>query len=90
MVTPLQILFALPFLKAGRILFFNDNHILPDIAFKDYFSENGYDAICYLLESITGGIAVWGILSMGSGFFLYKIILRITKMIRPNAISSEF
>ncbi len=81
LATPLQLIFTVPFLKAGRLIFFSDNHISPEISFKNFFSAKSWDTIYYLFESVVGGIAMWGITGLISGYFLYKAFFRLSGVI---------
>lgn len=82
MVYPLQIILVYPFLKMGRLLFFNDSHVLPDISVKQWFSVASPEGLRHLFESAIGGIAIWAMISLISGYFLYKIFLKICIQIK--------
>ncbi|MBN1819231.1 MAG: DUF2062 domain-containing protein [Prolixibacteraceae bacterium] len=78
LVTPLQLVLIYPFLKSGRMLLFDDKHILPDVSVKAWLSAENMEAICHLTESAIGGIVMWSILSVSSGYFLYLFFLKVS------------
>ena len=82
MVYPLQIILVYPFLKMGRLLFYSDSHVLPDISVKQWYSVTSPEAFRHLFESAIGGIAIWAMISLISGYFLYKIFLKICIQIK--------
>ena len=74
LLAPLQLLLVYPFLKTGRILFFQDKTVFPDtILPADWFFSGNWDNLYYLCESLIGGIVIWMIFSVSTGFFLYKL-----------------
>jgi uncharacterized protein (DUF2062 family) len=76
--TPLQLIFIYPFLKIGRILFFDDDNILPGVSIKMWLHSESWDAARHLFESVIGGVVVWGMVSIATGYFLYKLFLKIS------------
>jgi uncharacterized protein (DUF2062 family) len=76
LMAPLHYLMIYPFLKLGRILFFNDSPIVPHISLRQFLSADKWDTVFYLLESMVGGIVVWGIISSLTGFFVYRAFLK--------------
>ncbi len=74
LLAPLQLLLLYPFLKTGRILFSRDKTVFPDtILPADWFFSGSWDNLYYLFESLIGGIVIWMIFSVSTGFFLYKL-----------------
>lgn len=59
MATPLQLVMIYPFLKAGRLIFFNEKQVFPDVSVQSFFSIESWISLCYLVESVIGGIIVW-------------------------------
>lgn len=59
LVTPLQLVMIYPFLKAGRIIFFNEKKVFPDVSLQSVFNVENLNSLCYLFESVIGGIIIW-------------------------------
>lgn len=78
LVTPIQLVLIYPLLKTGRLLFFDDKNVLPDVSVKAWLKAENVGVIFHLTESVIGGIAVWGILGITSGYFLYSLFLKIS------------
>ncbi len=76
LLMPLQLILMYPMLKAGRILFFTDTALMAKTEKVSWASFTKTDNLLYLFESIAGGIAIWAILSVSTGFFLYRILLK--------------
>lgn len=76
-MTPLHLLLWYPFLKAGRFLFFNDKNVIPAISFKEWFTVNDWHVFHYLLDTVVGGIGLWGIFCLVTFPFLYRFLARI-------------
>ena len=74
---PIQVILMLPFLKAGRIMFFTEKELLPEISQVKLSAFIRSDSLYYLFESIMGGVAVWSIVSVTTGFFLYRLLLKM-------------
>ena len=76
LMTPFHYLLIYPFVKLGRILFFNDSPVVSHISIRHIFGANTWHTIQYLIESAAGGIVVWGLISLLTGFFVYRLILK--------------
>ncbi len=76
LLMPLQLILMYPMLKTGRMLFFTDTALMPKTDKVSWTSFTKTDNLLYLFESIAGGIAIWAILSVSTGFFLYRILLK--------------
>ena len=76
---PLQLVLIYPFMKAGRMLFFTRKDLLPDVSPEQLINAAGWDYFYQLGESIAGGIAVWLICAILTGFVLYRSLLWIVK-----------
>jgi uncharacterized protein (DUF2062 family) len=64
LATPLQLVMIYPFLKAGRLIFFNEKQIFPDVSVQSFFSIENWISLCFLFESVIGGIIVWAFTSI--------------------------
>ena len=69
-----------PFFKAGRILFFTEKDLLPEISLLQFVNADGKNTFFHLCESVLGGIAAWGTFSVLTGFLFYRIILQYSKI----------
>jgi len=74
---PFQVMLMLPFLKAGRMVFFSEKNLMPEISEVKWTAIAKSENLYYFLESIIGGIAIWGIASLVTGFLLYRLLLKI-------------
>jgi uncharacterized protein (DUF2062 family) len=77
LMSPVQLLMVYPFVKAGRLLFFKDKNVLPDLSLQNWLAADNWDNFFYLLESATAGIIAWGIFSISTGFVLHQLILKL-------------
>lgn len=76
LLTPVQLALIYPFLKTGRILLFNDTRVFLPVSAKDLFHINP-ETIIHFIESVAGGILVWGIVSLITGYFLFRLLLKL-------------
>ena len=74
--TPFQMILVYPFLKTGRLLFFNEKNVMPGISLTQWINAENYEAFLYLFETVMAGVFIWGIISGATGFFLYRILLK--------------
>lgn len=75
LLAPLQLLLVYPFLKAGRVLFFQDKSVLPGNVLEiDWFGTESWNSLYYLFETFLGGILIWLIFAVSTGFFFYKLL----------------
>jgi len=75
LVTPLQLVMIYPFLKAGRLIFFNEKQVFYDVSVQSFFSIENWISFCSLFESVIGGIIVWAftaIITFPLVFWLFK------------------
>ena len=86
---PFQLIFMYPFYKAGRILFFSNKNLLPDVSLSQIVHANSTGTFFYLIESILGGIIVWAIFSALTGFFFYRMILQQKKIFVGDTGNSD-
>jgi len=84
LVYPLQIILIYPFLKAGRILFYHNKKVLPDVSLKQWLNAESWENFYHLGESVMGAIAVWASVSIITGFILYRLFLKITISVSHN------
>jgi uncharacterized protein (DUF2062 family) len=73
LATPLQLILIYPFLKAGRIIFFNQKQVFPIVSMQSFFSLENWISLCYLVESVTGGIIVWAFTAIITFPLVYKL-----------------
>ena len=75
-LSPLQILLMFPMMKTGRILFYNDHHVIHEIS--SWFNENisGSEIIFYIIQTVFSGVIIWGIITLSTGYFFYRILCR--------------
>ena len=74
---PVQLLLVYPFLKAGRILFFEERQVMPNVAVGQWLEAKNPEQLLYLFESVIGGITVWSLFSISTGYFLYRFLLSV-------------
>jgi uncharacterized protein (DUF2062 family) len=74
---PLQLALLYPIMKTGRLLIFNDTKILPPVLPENLLEEINPETLFHLMESLAGGILVWGMVSLITGYFLFRLLLRI-------------
>lgn len=74
LLTPFQLLLVLPFLKAGRMLLFQDKSVLPDNLFENgLLGAESLENLLYILQTLGAGVLVWLIFALLTGFFLNKL-----------------
>ncbi|MDO8952173.1 MAG: DUF2062 domain-containing protein [Draconibacterium sp.] len=73
LATPLQLVMIYPFLKSGRLIFFNEKQVFPNVSVQSLFSIESWISLCYLLESVTGGIIVWAFTAIITFPLVYKL-----------------
>ena len=75
LLAPIQLLLVYPFLKAGRVLFFQDKSLLPgDFTEIYWFGNESWEGMVYILKTLGGGVLVWLIFALTTGFFLNKLL----------------
>lgn len=77
LLTPLQVTLLFPFLKTGRLLFFSNSKVLPYVLPENLPGPGNAETFYHLAESLVGGILVWGMVSLITGYFLFRLLLRI-------------
>jgi uncharacterized protein (DUF2062 family) len=77
LLTPLQAAFLYPFLKTGRLLLYSDTKVLPFISHENLAEAKSAEIFFHVIESLAGGILVWGMVSLITGYFLFRLLLRI-------------
>jgi len=77
LLMPIQVVLMYPFLKTGRMIFFREKELMPEILQGKFSAILNANNLCNLFESVIGGIAIWGIISLITGFFLYQFILKL-------------
>jgi len=83
-MSPLHLLMMYPFLTIGRLIFFNDKIVIPEISFKNWLIIDGWPAFYYLFECVAGGIAVWGITSLITFPLVHKLVKTLLKELQIN------
>ena len=88
LLAPLQLLLVFPFLKAGRVLLFKNKSLLPDnLPEINRVGSESWEGIVYILETLGGGVLVWLIFALTTGFFLNKIVETIiANFVSPKEI----
>lgn len=81
LLTPFQIALIYPFLKTGRLLFFSNSKVLPFILPENLPMAGNAETFYHMAETLAGGILVWGMVSLMSGYFLFRFLLRIVPKI---------
>jgi uncharacterized protein (DUF2062 family) len=76
LLTPLQAALFFPFLKTGRLLFFSDKKALPIFLPESLAEAKSAETIFHVIESLAGGILVWGLVSLATGYFLFRLLLK--------------
>lgn len=76
LLSPVQILLIYPFMKAGRMLFFTQKDVLSGFSAGQLLEISSWHKMYGLYESMAGGIAVWAIFSLSTGYWLYKYLFR--------------
>ena len=77
LLVPVQVVLMYPFLKTGRMIFFNEKELMPEVLQGNFSAILKTDNFYNLFESVIGGIAIWGIIGLTSGFFLYRFLLKL-------------
>ena len=77
LATPLQLVMIYPFLKAGRLIFFNEKHVFPDVSVQSFLNIESWISFCYLFESVIGGIIVWALTTIITFPLVHKLLSRI-------------
>ena len=73
----LQVLLMYPMMKTGRIIFYHDHLILPEITAYFKGSLSDLELLNYLIQTIIAGVFVWGMLLLLTGYFFYRMLLRL-------------
>ena len=66
-----------PMMKTGRMLFYDDHRVVPEISswFEgDILSMN---MILYLMQTLFAGVVIWSFFVLSTGYFIYRILLRL-------------
>jgi uncharacterized protein (DUF2062 family) len=77
LLTPLQVTLFFPFLKTDRLLFFSNSKVLPFVLPENLPEAGNAETFYHIAESLVGGILVWGMVSLITGYFLFRLLLRI-------------
>lgn len=78
LLAPIQLLLVFPFLKAGRVLFFQDKSLLPgDFTEIYWFGNESWEGMVYILKTLGGGVLVWLIFAITTGLFFYGLLNKI-------------
>jgi hypothetical protein len=85
---PFQLALIYPFMKAGRMLFFSSKEVVNVVSARQFTGAEGWHHIGYLFESVAGGIMVWFLFSMCTGFFLCRFLLRFVRNYLPGENSA--
>ncbi|MGV8094866.1 MAG: DUF2062 domain-containing protein [Mangrovibacterium sp.] len=80
---PLQVALIYPFMKAGRLLFFGSNEVLPAVSVGQFMAAEGWQHVIYLSKSVAGGILVWFLFSLTTGYFLYRFLMWLVRNSLP-------
>lgn len=80
LLTPVQFALLYPFLKTGRFLLFNDTRVFLPVSTKNLLHAKS-ETIIHFFESVAGGIFVWSMVSLITGYFLFRLLLRIVARI---------
>lgn len=83
---PLQLILMIPLLKSGRLLFYNNEKIIPEISVKDFYRLNNWETLNLLFESVAGGIVLWFVLSALTAPLFYFIWLRFIKNLNTKTV----
>jgi uncharacterized protein (DUF2062 family) len=89
LLTPLQIALIYPFLKTGRLLFFSNSKVLPFVWPESLPAAGNAETFYHIAESLVGGILVWGIVSLTTGYFLFRLLLKIIPKINHSKHSQS-
>jgi len=76
-LAPVQILLMYPMMKTGRILFYDDHRVIPEISSWFEGDISSMDMILYLTQTIFAGMVVWSIFLISTGYFFYRILLKL-------------
>ena len=87
-LAPVQLFAAYLFLKAGRWIFFADKEIIPAVSFNQLVHTQKWESLVYLLKSAAGGVIVWALFFVSTGFVLYKFIFKILNSNRYKTLLS--
>ena len=79
LLCPIQLVLIYPFMKLGRMLFFPDHDLLPEVSVREFWVPDGWDYLGYLWGSVVGGILAWFLFSLATGYFLYRLLLQIAR-----------
>ncbi len=88
LVHPLQILLALPFIKAGIYVFglselqFSFDEIIA------MFKADWLDALSKLWMANLAGVAAWAVMALPAGVLLYMLLLPLLRVLLPKTITS--
>lgn len=64
-------------MKTGRIVFYNDHRVIPEISLWLEGSLFGGEIMLYFLETVFGGMLIWSIVVLFTGFFFYRMLLKV-------------
>ncbi len=77
LLTPLQVVLLYPFLKTGRLLFCSDSKVLPFVLPENLAEAVNAETFYHIAELLAGGIIIWGMVSLITGYFLFRLLLKI-------------
>lgn len=79
LVFPLQLLFIIPFYKAGGVFFVSHAPAVAaqKLSFSGLFSPGSIEAVKGIVTSAFGGIVVWGLFTVTTFYFVYMIVLTV-------------
>jgi hypothetical protein len=63
--------------KNSRLLFFSNSKVLPFVLPENLPEAGNAETFYHIAESLVGGILVWGMVSLITGYFLFRLLLRI-------------
>ena len=81
LVHPLQLLLALPFIKAGIYLFGLSELRLSFDEIKAMFAEDWLDALSKLWMANLAGVAAWALMALPAGVVLYLLLLPLFRLL---------
>lgn len=84
LVQPLQLLFFLPFIKAGIYMFGLDELRLSLEEMVAMFRADWLDALAKLWVANLAGVSVWALLALPAGLVLYFALLPLLRKVLPK------
>ena len=87
LVTPLDLLFAIPFVRLGELIFFVQSPIAAS-ELMDGLSTNFFGTLVGFAGSLLQGVVAWALVSALLTPLLYFILLPIVTQLTPPATKS--